>query len=90
MKEEVKNKIIDRVCARLGEGFRKAIRYSLAATPLTFERYTYNERGSFMGWRASTTNGSQAFFLLFLEFHNGFKDHLGGKAFLWRLRGSLG
>jgi len=51
LKEEVKNKIIDRVCARLGEEFRKAIKYSLAATPLTFERYTYNEKGSFMGWK---------------------------------------
>lgn len=51
LKEEVKNRIIDRVCARLGEGFRRAIRYSLVATPLTFERYTYNEKGSFMGWK---------------------------------------
>ncbi|MBA7594366.1 4,4'-diapolycopene oxygenase [subsurface metagenome] len=51
LKEDVKNKIIERVCAKLGEEFRKAIRYSLAATPLTFERYTYNERGSFMGWK---------------------------------------
>jgi len=51
LKEDVKNKIIERVCARLGEEFRKAIRYSLAATPLTFERYTYNEKGSFMGWK---------------------------------------
>lgn len=47
----MKNKIIDRVCVKLGEEFRKAIRYSLAATPLTFERYTYNEKGSFMGWK---------------------------------------
>lgn len=51
LKEDVKNKIIDRVCARLGEEFRRAITYSLAATPLTFERYTYNEKGSFMGWK---------------------------------------
>jgi phytoene dehydrogenase-like protein len=51
LKEDVTNKIIDRVCAKLGEEFRKAIRYSLAATPLTFERYTYNEKGSFMGWK---------------------------------------
>lgn len=51
LKEDVKNKIIDRVCAKLGEEFRKAIKYSLAATPLTFERYTYNEKGSFMGWK---------------------------------------
>lgn len=51
LKEDVKNKIIDRICAKLGEEFRKAIRYSLAATPLTFERYTHNEKGSFMGWK---------------------------------------
>lgn len=51
LKEDVKNKIIDRVYAKLGEEFREAIRHSLAATPLTFERYTYNEKGSFMGWK---------------------------------------
>lgn len=51
LKEDVKNKIIGRVCAKLGEEFREAIRYSLAATPLTFERYTNNEKGSFMGWK---------------------------------------
>lgn len=51
LKEAVKNRIIDRVCARLGEQFQRAITYSLAATPLTFERYTYNERGSLMGWK---------------------------------------
>ena len=51
LKENVKNKIIARVSAKLGEEFKKAIRYSLAATPLTFERYTYSEKGSFLGWR---------------------------------------
>jgi len=51
LKEDVKNKIINRICAKLGEEFRMAIKYSLAATPLTFERYTYNKEGSFLGWK---------------------------------------
>jgi phytoene dehydrogenase-like protein len=51
LKEEVKDIIIRLVCEKLGEDFRKAIKYSLAATPLTFERYTYNKRGSIMGWK---------------------------------------
>lgn len=51
LKERVKNILIDRVCSKIGEDFRKSILYSLASTPLTFERYTYNEKGSFMGWK---------------------------------------
>jgi len=56
LKEEVKDIIIERVCKKLGEDFRKAIKYSLASTPLTFERYTYNERGSIMGWKMDAKN----------------------------------
>ncbi|MEW5817387.1 MAG: NAD(P)/FAD-dependent oxidoreductase [Spirochaetota bacterium] len=51
LKTQVKNSLLDRVCQKLGEEFRGVIRYSLASTPLTFERYTYNEKGSFMGWK---------------------------------------
>ena len=51
LKRQVKDILLNRVCDRLVEDFREAIRYSLASTPLTFERYTYNEKGSFMGWR---------------------------------------
>lgn len=51
LKAQVKNILLDRICERLGEEFRGAIRYSLASTPLTFERYTYNEKGAFMGWK---------------------------------------
>jgi len=53
LKEEVKGTIIDRLCAGMGEGFRQAIKYSVAATPLTFERYTNNERGAIFGWQPS-------------------------------------
>ncbi len=51
LKKQVKDILLNRVCDRLGKEFREAIRYSLASTPLTFERYTYNEKGSIMGWR---------------------------------------
>jgi phytoene dehydrogenase-like protein len=42
--------LIDRLARRLPRGFRDAIRFSVAATPLTLERYTDNPRGSFMGF----------------------------------------
>ncbi len=51
LKGAVKDILLGRVCDKLGEDFREAIRYSLASTPLTFERYTYNKRGAFMGWK---------------------------------------
>ncbi len=50
VKEEAQRIIIDRVCAKLGPDFRKAIKYRLASTPLTYERYTYNKNGACMGW----------------------------------------
>lgn len=51
LKRQVGDILLNRVCDRLGEGFREAIRYSWVSTPLTFERYTYNEKGAWMGWR---------------------------------------
>lgn len=52
LKRQVKDILIDRVCEKMGEGFREAIQHSVASTPLTFERYTYNAKGAWMGWRA--------------------------------------
>ncbi len=51
LKDKVKEILLNRVCEKLGEKFRSAIKCILPATPLTLERYTYNEQGAFMGWK---------------------------------------
>lgn len=56
IKEDMKNTIINRLCHKLGEEFRNAINFSLASTPLTFERYAYNKNGSIMGWKMNKAN----------------------------------
>jgi len=50
LKAEMQEVLLERIAAKLGPGFRQALRFTAAATPLTFERYTYNFRGSIMGW----------------------------------------
>lgn len=50
LKEKSARTFIDRIDRRLPKGFREAIRFSVAATPLTMERYTGNAEGSFMGF----------------------------------------
>jgi phytoene dehydrogenase-like protein len=50
LKDKTSRTFIDRFDQRLPKGFREAIRFSVAATPLTFERYTGNAEGSFMGF----------------------------------------
>jgi phytoene dehydrogenase-like protein len=50
LKDSVSRAFIDRFDRRLPKGFREAIRFSVAATPLTLERYTNNAEGSFMGF----------------------------------------
>jgi phytoene dehydrogenase-like protein len=50
VKDKAARTFIDRFDRRLPKGFREAIRFSVAATPLTFERYTGNAEGSFMGF----------------------------------------
>lgn len=50
LKNEAAGTFIDRFDRRLPKGFREAIRFSVAATPLTLERYTGNPEGSFMGF----------------------------------------
>jgi len=50
VKEEAAKIVMGRVCEKLGPRFRNAVRFSVSATPLTFERYTYNEKGACLGW----------------------------------------
>ena len=55
-KEEVFKVILERITQKLGKDFQQAIKFSLASTPLTLERYTYNEKGSIMGWKMDKKN----------------------------------
>jgi len=55
-KKEVEKIILNRITNKLGEEFKSAILYTNAATPLTFERYTYNEKGAIMGWQYDAKN----------------------------------
>jgi len=50
LKDNTARTFINRFDQRLPKGFREAIRFSVAATPLTLERYTGNAEGSFMGF----------------------------------------
>lgn len=50
LKQEMQEVLLERIAEKLGPAFRQALRCTVAATPLTFERYTYNIRGSIMGW----------------------------------------
>jgi phytoene dehydrogenase-like protein len=50
VKDKAARIFVDRFDRRLPKGFREAIRFSVAATPLTLERYTGNAEGSFMGF----------------------------------------
>ena len=50
LKQEMHDVLLERITAKLGPGFRRSLHYTVAATPLTFERYTYNAGGSIMGW----------------------------------------
>lgn len=50
LKQRVENVILSRLQSHLGDDFMKAIRHHELSTPITFERYTYSQHGSFMGW----------------------------------------
>ncbi|MGE5571740.1 MAG: phytoene desaturase family protein [Bacteroidota bacterium] len=52
LKERAKDVILSRISEKMGGDFARAVKFTLAATPLTFERYTYNEKGAIMGWDA--------------------------------------
>ena len=69
LKDEVKNIILKRISENIGEDFINSINYSMAATPLTFERYTYNKYGSIMGWKIE-----KKYFGKFIPFDTSIKD----------------
>ena len=50
LKKGVEDTILSRMESHLGSGFMDAVKYHELSTPMTFERYTYNKDGSFMGW----------------------------------------
>lgn len=50
IKAETEAVILDRLEARLGRGFRDAIRFASSATPLSFARFTNSPGGSYMGF----------------------------------------
>jgi phytoene dehydrogenase-like protein len=54
IKEEANQILIERITRKLGDDFKKAIKFSIASTPLTSERLTYNQFGSFLGWSVET------------------------------------
>jgi len=60
-KEEVFKIILERINQKLGEDFQQATKFTLASTPLTLERYTYNEKGSIMGWKMDKKNYGKFF-----------------------------
>lgn len=69
LKEKVKNIILKKISENMGEDFINSINYSLAATPLTFESYTYNKHGSIMGWK-----NEKEYFGKFIPFDTPIKD----------------
>lgn len=50
LKKQVEETILQRITDQLGEDFRRAVQAHEFSTPITFERYTYSQEGSFMGW----------------------------------------
>lgn len=52
LKERVEATILNRMESHLGSDFIKAVVHHELSTPITYERYTYSQNGSFMGWSA--------------------------------------
>jgi phytoene dehydrogenase-like protein len=50
LKEQAGQILLDRICDKLGDEFRRSVLFSIPSTPLTIERYTNSAQGSFMGW----------------------------------------
>lgn len=50
LKKRVEETILNRIKTHLGNDFMKAVAYHELSTPMTYERYTYSQNGSFMGW----------------------------------------
>lgn len=50
LKKRVEDTILNRIKKHLGNDFMNAVVYHELSTPMTYERYTYSQNGSFMGW----------------------------------------
>lgn len=50
LKKEVEEILLKRIGESMGKDFMDAISYHELSSPLTYERYTYSKKGSFMGW----------------------------------------
>jgi len=50
LKKRVEAAVLSRISAHLGGDFMSAVEYHELSTPITFERYTYSQNGSYMGW----------------------------------------
>lgn len=56
LKEAVTDTVLSRLESALGSAFRSAVVLAELSTPLTFERYTHSQHGSFMGWAIDAKN----------------------------------
>lgn len=56
LKQRVKDTLLKRICEKLGSSFSENILFSEISTPITYERYTHNKNGSFMGWAIDQKN----------------------------------
>lgn len=50
LKKKVEEILMHRIGKHMGSDFIDAVSYHELSTPLTYERYTYSKKGSFMGW----------------------------------------
>lgn len=50
LKKRVEETILRRMRDHLGDRFLQAVAHHELSTPITYERYTYSQNGSFMGW----------------------------------------
>lgn len=50
LKKQVEDTLLSRIRRHLGDDFMGAVAYHELSTPMTYERYTYSQNGSFMGW----------------------------------------
>ncbi len=50
LKKRVEDIILNRIKSHLGDEFMNSVVHHELATPMTYERYTYSQAGSFMGW----------------------------------------
>ncbi len=56
IKKQTKETLLHRIYEKLGKDFQKDILHAELSTPITFERYTYSAKGSFMGWAYDKPN----------------------------------